>query len=526
MLFIRIQLRPLAGGASPKENKGTALNRNTIITLLATLIALWLSVTPRGASASTAGRWLGNDSRNAAMGRGGRAVGDGPGNLQVNPALMSFSPEGLWLSLSSAWNSLANGLHIEQSDRPGGYDVPDIFERTDPEGWNSQQPLATASVSDKRGKTDDLPAVVLVHLAAVGSFGIDGLRLGLAVSAPMPSVIDFKVWYNDEREQYFTNRLHFERFGEFDQVVSITPGISYAPWEWLSIGVSAKVDLGMAIDVGMFVSDVEDLEEASIVPAGKVSPAIRPTVGIALRAPFGLRGGLIYKHESFMKVDMDVDVQISNLGRVFRQKHELVLGYEPSELALAVGYEWGPLVVEIGGAWEMWSSYRDRHGNDWIHPSDPEGLEDWTDPSFDDIFTVHAGAEWRLSSLVALRAGYGYFPSPFPPQTGRYNYVDNDLSLYSLGAGFNFEVFDKRFRVDAAGQFWHMRTLSVNKQAPGSLSEPEGGIIDEVPDGVMDSSTGEPLAQAEGLQTNNPGFPGYKLAGMMLSAMVTVGMEF
>lgn len=488
-------------------------------------MGICLSATPRVASGSTAERWFGSDSRNAAMGRGGRALGDGPGNLEVNPALMSLSKPGMWLSLTAAWSSLANGLKIKPFDRPAGYDVQDVFERTDPEGWNSQQPLATEYIADKRGATDDLPGLFMAHLAAIGSLGIEGLRVGIAMTAPLPSVIDFQVWYNDEREQYFTNRLHFERFGQFDEVVSIIPGISYAPWDWISIGVSARVDLGMAIDVGMFVSDVEDLEEASIVPSGTVSPAIRPTIGLALKAPFGLRGGLVYSHESFMKIDMNVDVQISNLGEVFVQKHALVLGYEPSELALALGYEWGPLAVEMGGAWEMWSRYRDHHGNDWIHPSDPEGAEEWQDPVFNDSFSLHAGAEWRPIPLLAVRAGYGFFPSPYPPQTGRYNYVDNDLSLYSLGAGVDFEVLGRRFRADVSWQLWHMRTLTVNKQSPDKLSEPEGGLIDEVPDGVVDSSTSEPLSEAQGLQTNNPGFPGYELGGMMFSGMVTLGME-
>jgi long-chain fatty acid transport protein len=41
-------------------------------------------------------------------------------------------------------------------------------------------------------------------------------------------------------------------------------------------------------------------------------------------------------------------------------------------------------------------------------------------------------------------------------------------------------------------------------------------VVDEVPDGAVDRATGLPLPEVSGLQTNNPGYPGYTSWAAML----------
>jgi long-chain fatty acid transport protein len=495
--------------------------------IIKTAIFICMLAAVGAAEAGGALGWFGNDSRNSAMGGGGQAIGEGPGNLLINPGLMSFCPGGIWLGFSAA----PNLLRIRPKDRPAGFDVPEAVYQTDADDW-ADRPIPTNLLTNSRGPTEGLAATYLLNIAAIGSLGIRGFRAGLGATFPMPSLLDFKTWYNDEREQHFTNRLHFERFGEFDNLLTFYPALSYAPIEWLSLGMALKLDLAMGMGTGIYLPQGDQWEYAYIAPSGEVKPALRPIAALAFKTPFGLSVGLVYRYQSYMDIDLDVRIRIWSVEQgqegpqnQFVQTHRYTVGFEPSEVALAAGYERGIFKMEVGSTWQHWSNYKDRHGNDWTHPAWNESAGQWKDPEFDNVFTVHGGIELWVAEPAALRAGLAYYPSPMPSQVGRYNYVDNDILLYSLGAGFRFDVFGRTVTADVAGQLWHMRELSVNKLLGAELSTQDGGLVDEVPDDMTNYETGEPLAGAEGLQTNNPGFPGYSLGGVAFNIALMIGME-
>jgi long-chain fatty acid transport protein len=487
----------------------------------------------RRAYGGTALGWFGNDARNAAMGGGGTAAGRGFGNLLVNPALMSFCPGGAWLSFSFA----PSGLEIDPKDRPAGYDVPDAIyygdENDEGRWWDRSVP--TELLTNSRESTNDLPTEYLLSLGVISSFGVPGLRIGLGASLPLPTLIDFNAWYADEREQNFTNRLHFERFGEFDHLLAIYAGISYSPLDWVSIGFSVKIDLSLGFGTGLYFPQGDQWEYAYLTPSGEVKPAVRPIGGLAFKTPIGLNFGLVYRHESYMNIDLDIDIRLWSVEQGqdgpqnhFFQEYRFVAGYEPTKVELAAAYENDRFTVEIGTAWERWSQYVDRHGNHWSEPefasASPSEAE-WK-PSFEDVFTVRGGGEVWVVDFASVRAGVAYYPSPMPSQTGRFNYVDNDLLLYSLGAGFRFELRGTMVTVDLAGQIWHMQALTINKSLPDKLPADEGGIVDEVPDSLEDMYTGGIVEGAKNLQTNNPGFPGYSFGGVVFNGMLMFGMEF
>jgi long-chain fatty acid transport protein len=508
--------------------------RTVLLVTFSLALVVVLAGAPRNARAGSPVRWFGTDARNSAMGGGGVALGTGPGNLLVNPSLMSFSPAGVWLTVSAAHNWLS----IDPKARDSRYDVPDEIYQTRPDGWGQDRPVPTSMLSRERGSTKDLDGTYLLSLAAIGSFGVPGLRIGAGFTVPVPAVVKYKTWYNDEREQHFTNRLHFERFGEFDSAMTITPAVSYAPLDWLSLGLAVRIDLTMGMGAALYMPEGSEWEYSYVNSSADVTPAVRPIAGVAFRTPVGLRFGAVYSHYSYTDVKMDVQLRIWNgerpvegtdeVQKEFLQHHRFVLGYDPREIVLGAAYENGPFSVEASTAWQQWSEYLDRHGDNWTHPTSgpvdatAPGDDGWTDPSFSDVWDVRGGAEWRVTDFAALRAGAGWFPSPMPEQTGRYNYVDNDLVLYSLGAGFRFEISKHVFTIDLAGQVWQMLELTVNKE---DLPVKEGGIVDEVPSTVTDYND-EPLQGAKGLQTNNPGFPGYSFGGVVFNATLMLGTEF
>ena len=50
-------------------------------------------------------------------------------------------------------------------------------------------------------------------------------------------------------------------------------------------------------------------------------------------------------------------------------------------------------------------------------------------------------------------------------------------------------------------------------------------IRDEVPDGSVDAQR-DPIPQAEGLQTNNPGWPGFSSEGWILAGAISVAFVY
>jgi hypothetical protein len=100
-----------------------------------------------------------------------------------------------------------------------------------------------------------------------------------------------------------------------------------------------------------------------------------------------------------------------------------------------------------------------------------------------------------------------------PDQTGRSNYVDNSR----IGVSFSFEtpvsLFGAAFGVSA---FLHGQVLLAREvQKSASARHP---VVDELPDNAVDNVGGEPLEGAAGLQTNNPGYPGWKSDGWIVGA--------
>ncbi len=59
---------------------------------------------------------------------------------------------------------------------------------------------------------------------------------------------------------------------------------------------------------------------------------------------------------------------------------------------------------------------------------------------------------------------------------------------------------------------------------PGGSTDPQY-VIDEVPDDSIDA-LGQPVAGAAGLQTNNPGFPGFASDGWVFGAGVHLAIEY
>lgn len=106
----------------------------------------------------------------------------------------------------------------------------------------------------------------------------------------------------------------------------------------------------------------------------------------------------------------------------------------PHTFGLGIGWEQGPLTVEVGGQLTLWESYDELRLNFDAGLPTPSSASprDW-----ENVFLVRIGAEYRVGDL-ALRLGGGYDVSPVPQTTADFTLPDNDRIFYSAGAGYDF----------------------------------------------------------------------------------------
>ena len=227
--------------------------------------------------------------------------------------------------------------------------------------------------------------------------------------------------------------------------------------------------------------------------------------GATFELPAELSVGVAFRDATAMRVSVDNSIQINGVtnGEPVAQSAGWTPIFSPAHLALGIAWSPGDWVVTADGRYTFWTTYEDAQGD----PTD-----------FANIVSPSVGAEWRYSDSTSLRLGAGFEPSPVPTQSGRTNYVDNDRLHLSFGAAHRFTVGDRP--VQAA---WYVRLQSLlprthTKTELDAYPNCEDGVdvlCDEVPDDLIDPGTERPYPEAQGLQTGNPGFPGFTSGGWL-----------
>ena len=351
----------------------------------------------------------------AGGGAAGVAVSDGAGALHTNPALLTGARPGL----SLAYMMVYPLLDIRLMDRPAGADIPMSYYDAKIPGMGTamDKPLPTAELANPRSDTELNAARHALILGFVTDLGLDDLRLALLLKAPVPELASMRFHYPDEREQYFSNRLHFVRFGEWDDMVLIMAGAAYRPLPWLSLGISVKTSFDMVARTSTFIPEASVQEYGLSDAEVKMRVRLRPVAGLAFRPLEWLRFGVTYRAEAKVRTDVAAGLQLWNyhdaptgaadevpaLKRV-TQEFQLVTLFQPHEIALGAGVEFDRVFAEAAATLSLWSRYPDDHAGR---------------TRFKDVVGVTAGAGWRYLAWAEALLGFSYQPSPVPPQTGR-----------------------------------------------------------------------------------------------------------
>jgi long-chain fatty acid transport protein len=442
----------------------------------------------------------GAGGRAAATAGAQTASAQGPSALYYNAASLVDVDDGVSVGLIAGLNR----SRILLMDRPDGYDVPDL-------GSHSPAVPSGAQPNGRRDTTDLAPLYAFT-VGATSSLGLDDFSVGVLLALPSTGYVDVDTHFADERERVFSNQLHYTLIDRRVRRMDLEFGAAYRVADWLSAGMGAAFVPGTIMNTNVFIPDVSrqgDVEINSDVDSESNWGLI---TGVLVDITDDIALGAQYRSEVFFRIHGTNHIRLGTEGgeeaRTIEQELDWMPTYSPDTVALGLSWRLGQAQLLADGRLERWSGFRDSQGQ-------PAGFSDTVSP--------RVGVEYELGSGNHVRAGLGWVPSPIPEQTGRTNYVDNDRGLASVGASYRLDAFGQPLQVDWGLQFQMLLARHTHKAVgQGHPNCKDGGeaVCDEVPDDTEDPRTGQPFAEAQGLQTGNPGFPGYTSGGWLAGVIV------
>ena len=425
--------------------------------------------------------------------------------VYYNPAALTLRDAHMAVGLTTTLDR----VRIEMKPRPDGYDLPDL-------GSGSAK-IPTGARLQPRRDVDEIPNVYGFTVGAVGSFGLPNLRFGVHVLLPVNRLGRQVSRFPDEREQYFSNRLDFEMIGERSQHQVIMVGIAYRLYPWLSLGAGMSVMPTVTTTSNVYIDDPGQQERIELALETDQIGRAAPTAGVLVGPFAGLTFAAAYRGANYLRMELLNNVQIRGFegdDETFpiQQLSTVVVGYSPDQYTVGGNWRSGRLLVAADLLWSVWFNYIDHQGK--------------TPREFNNTLSVRAGGEYETADKVLFRFGLAWEPSPVPPQTGRTNFVDNDRLVASIGAGHAIEIFGRPITVSWYVQLQHLLAQEVDKERlnPAPVcAEGVSALCDEIADDTLDPATGQPIAQHAGLQTGNPGFPGWLAYGNLLAFGIELG---
>ena len=450
----------------------------------ALFVLCFISVQPAQADLFEA---FGSDARSQAMGSASVAVSQGHGSIYHNPAGLVFGGQRLSIGLFGNYDRTT----VRLMRRPSGYDPTDyetrVHARADTQEYGSSGGLLLGgTIHPWQGK----------------------LALGAMVAMPFEGVARMDTVYHDEREQYFSNRLSFVRMGANARRESIGFGLAYKFKPWLAMGLGLMVLPEVKTVNRVYTPNAADPSTVYLNIDTKNSLREALVVGVMAKPHDSVTLGVALQDEIAFNLGGRNDVQVrgTNDDEVINQTLALTQGYHPPRATGGLGFEFSnDCVVDLEVSWMGWSRFRGSHDEQ---------------VAFNDVVEYRGGVELPFAKESSVRVGGGWKPSPVGVQDGRFNYVDNDRFVVAAGGGRQFELWGQRFQLDVAVQLHGLISKTVHKKIQGAYEDCAAGgvsLCDEFPDpgaGVTD----ELRARSEGLQTGNPGFPGYSHGGYLIHA--------
>ena len=486
-----------------------ATRKNLAPLLVGTLVAL-----PGAAHASTFDLH-GFGSRGASMANANVADAKYYAGVYYNPADLVLSPP----SAGVGGLMTLHNVQIRLAPRPAGYDIPDLGETPEANPVYPSEDLLTP-----RADPEDPGTSVFVYTGGTTSLGLEKLRLGIVAAIPIASSVPAQTAFADEREQMFSNTLRFDLLGARVEHATLAMAAAYQVSDMFSLGIGLTYMPSTTMQNQGYLNDISQPDQINLNVGIEIPGQFRPTAGILMTPIPELKLGIAFRDEQFMKLSgativqargkqPNIDHPDEDTGSYpFRQDMDMVLQYTPREVVAGGSAQFGKLTVNAEAAWSQWSAYKNDH--------DEPG-------NFEDTLAYRLGAEYGLNADWRFRAGTAWEPTPVPDQTGRTNYVDNDRVVGAAGVEHTITVGNMALIVAGHVEFQQLLERTTMKKLGTDIAcgTNDSVVCDEM---LADDAEriGEPASAADGLQTGNPGFPGWTSGGSMTSVGFDLTWQF
>jgi len=463
-----------------------------------------------------------------------RTTGASAGSAYFNPALLANARPGVEVGVFV----LQESVQINLANRDARFDIPEAalgqFQSQMPSlptSWiqNGCDPQTDGCVSPleahpRRSATSGATRMYFV-LGLVATVFDRYLTLGVYGMAPADTLLRGTTHYSDEREQYFSNNLHAELYGDRLDAPAMAFAASSRLFDWLAIGMGATLGLTNRVTAGTFVGNSARIAQTLVLSTAlESSMVLAPHFGVQIE-PTPWLGFSVTAHAP-QKQDM-INVLDSYLpnGDFQRANRDVVLAWMPWTIAVGSQVEVLKLATQrfsavAGMSFALWSDYTDRVGER------PRDGYLWAN-----TLSTNAGLRHVYKEMVSSFFDLQYAPSPVPAQTGRTNYVDNDRLGFSAGSNVELPLSGTRarlrFGLQAQLHFLldrYQAKLDPTSQRFAGKFYP-GLVVDEWKDDTV-NNRGEVFAAAAGLQTNNAGWPGFGSRGVIWGAGVNVALLY
>lgn len=526
----RRAMRHLAEGSVATARTAEAARRprgNVRLTASALTFLLSATLAPRAATASPLFELAGGISQMSGL--NARVTGAGAPSAYFNPALLPKSSQEFELGVVI----ISDQISMTLDGRPPGGRVPlvvgnrqindgsgaPISNATVPTDWLENgcsvaqcgEPTFAARPRQAAGSSGQTHPYVSVGL--VSELIEDYLIVGLYGLVPAKDFTTANSFYNDEREQFFSNSLHPELYSDRLTATSLAFGAGSQIIDQLSIGLTFTLSLANTAVASSYVRDSVDYNQLFLVNDVRVQTAVAPHFGLLYEPIDRLDLAATVHSEQKFLIDTTVGGTLPS-GNESSGQFRAVHSFVPWTFGLGASftaYEAPSSDITLVGTatYGRWSQYIDRHGQ---RPG-----EEGDEYAWKDVIDGSIGVRYNRD-LLRLMLDLTYHPTPVPLQTGRRNYVDNDRIGTAIGADYEFEVFDVRLRPGIE--------LNAHRLLERYQQKRDSELVDELPDDSVSAVTGEPIPGRSGLQTNNPGWPGFASDGWILGGAVTLALVY
>jgi len=313
---------------------------------------------------------------------------------------------------------------------------------------------------------------------------LDRVKLGLALHFPAEHALRVEV---NER----SDRPHSPIYDGRPDRMSALGALAYQILPQLGVGAGVVMapSLSTPTEVSYDADRGDTVENDVIVRLDRdLEMDVSPFVGVRAQ-PLALLGlAVVYRAPSVSRAGGKQRTEAG--GIIADDPIDYYQFWDPAQLV--VGAAAGPVSdvsVSVDATYSQWGQYR-------------SGFDRSVRPAFENTLSPHVGVEWGARDWLALRAGYGFEPSPVPEQTALSNYLAADTHVLAVGGGVDLRRLTRApLAIDA-----HLRTRLSGTQSAKKND-------DELPD----ADPGLP-----GRQIDNLGYPGFESSSRFYQLGVSV----